>query len=120
MLLTEHNDRHKHKAGITEHSLKDDDLTAYSEQALKAALALNLLFSPFYQMEGNVHRQIEPSWQQTLFQQKPELVQAVYQEIIEILLKNQKRLYTRGGKKAPHSTWLVPLQGALDLCKMAA
>ena len=77
-------------AGMSECWSKQDDLTIYSEQALKAALALNLLFPSFYRTEGNNSQQIEPDWQQALFQHKPELVQAVYLEIIEILLKTKK------------------------------
>lgn len=82
-------------AGISEQWHKQYDLTVFSEQSLKAALALNLLFSPFYQIEGNNQREIEPEWQQVLFQQKPELVQAVYLEIIEIFLKTKKE-YVQG------------------------
>jgi len=87
--------------GMSECWGKQDDLTAYSEQALKAALALNLLLPSFYQTEGNHSQQIEPEWQQALFQYKPELVQAVYLEIIEILLKT----------KQDH------VQGIRDLCQ---
>lgn len=82
-------------AGMSECWSKQDDLTIYSEQVLKAALALNLLFPSFYRTEGNNIQQIEPDWQQALFQHKPELVQAVYLEIIEILLKTKKE-YVQG------------------------
>jgi len=71
------------------------DLTVYSEQALKAALALNLLFPSFYRTEGNSQTQIEPDWQHALFLYKPELVQAVYMEVVETLLKT-KRDYVQG------------------------
>lgn len=77
-------------AGLSERWRKQDDLTAYPEQALKAALALNLLLPSFYRIEGNSQTQIEPDWQGALFQHKPELVQAVYLEIIETLLKTKK------------------------------
>ena len=69
-------------AGIFECWRKQDDLATYSEPALKAALALNLLSQT----------QIEPDWQQALFLHKPELVLAVYLQIIEILLKTKKEL----------------------------
>jgi hypothetical protein len=77
-------------AGLSERWRERNDLTAYPEQALKAALAFNLLFPSFYQIKSNVRTQIEPDWQQALFQQKPELVQTVYLEIIEALLKTKR------------------------------
>jgi len=82
-------------AGMSECWGKQDDLAVYSEQALKAALALNLLLPSFYRTEGNHSQQIEPEWRQALFQHKPELVQAVYLEVIETLLKT-KREYVQG------------------------
>jgi len=77
-------------AGTYECWRKQHNLNSYSEQALKAALALNLL----YQLE-------KPNWQQTLFQHKPELAQAVYLEVIETLLKTKKE----------------HVQGIRDLCQ---
>ncbi|MDD5114093.1 MAG: hypothetical protein PHC94_08745 [Methylobacter sp.] len=82
-------------AGMSECWCKQGDLTAYSEQVLKAALALNLLFPSFYRTDGNSQTQIEPDWQQALFLHKPELVQAVYMEVVETLLKT-KRDYVQG------------------------
>lgn len=82
-------------AGISECWRKQGELTAYSGQALKAALALNLLLPSFYRIEGNSQTQIEPDWQLALFLHKPELVQTVYLEIIEALLKT-KRDYVQG------------------------
>jgi len=77
-------------AGMSECWSNQDDLTAYSEQVLKAALVLNLLFPSFYRTEGNSQTQIEPDWQQALFLHKPELVQAVYMEVVETLLKTKR------------------------------
>ncbi len=82
-------------AGMSECWKRQDDLAAYSEQILKSSLALNVLFSPYYRMEGNNLIRVEPDWQQALFQHKPELVQAVYLEAIETLLKT-KREYVQG------------------------
>jgi hypothetical protein len=82
-------------AGMSECWGKQDDLAAYSGQALKAALALNLLLPSFYRIDGNSQTQIEPDWHQALFQHKPELVQAAYLEVIETLLKT-KREYIQG------------------------
>lgn len=81
--------------GAAESWCKRGDLTVYSEQALKAALALNLLFPSFYRIEGNSQTQIEPDWEQAIFLYKPELMQAVYLEIIEFLLRTKKE-YVRG------------------------
>lgn len=82
-------------AGISECWRKQGELTAYSGQALKAALALNLLLPSFYRIEGNSQTQIEPDWQQALFLHKPEFVQTVYMEVVETLLKT-KRDYVQG------------------------
>jgi hypothetical protein len=82
-------------AGMSECWREQDDLTAYSEQALKAALAINLLFPVYYRMEGDMRRQTEPDWQQLLFQHKPALVQSVYLEVIEVELK-MKSSYVHG------------------------
>lgn len=82
-------------AGMTENWFYQSDLNSYPENALKAALALNLLFPRFYHFEGNRCSQIEPDWQKALFQYKPELVQTVYLEVIETLLKT-KRDYVQG------------------------
>jgi hypothetical protein len=85
-------------AGMSECWGKQDDLATYSEHALKSALTLNLLFPSFYRMDGNSQTQIEPDWQQALFQHKPELIQAVYLEVIETLLKT-RREYVQGMRK---------------------
>jgi len=71
------------------------DLTVYSEQVLKAALAVNLLLPSYYRIEDNSRTQVEPDWQHALCSHKPELVHAVYLEIIEILLKT-KRDHVKG------------------------
>lgn len=88
-------------AGLSECWRRQNNLEVYQEQVLEAALALNLLFSLYYRMNGNNLIQIEPDWQQVLFQQKPELVQAVYLEVIDALLKTKKEY----------------IQGIRDLCQ---
>jgi len=77
-------------AGITECYYQQSNLDCYSESTLKSALALNLLHSLFFFHEKNASRQFTPNWQLALFQKKPELVQSVYLEVINVLAKTQK------------------------------
>lgn len=101
-------------AGMSECWGKQDDLAVYSEQALKAALVLNLLLPSFYRTEGNHSQQIEPDWQQALFQHKSELVQAVYLEAVETLLKT-KREYVQGIRELCQHPQLTHSRAAIVL-----
>jgi hypothetical protein len=101
-------------AGLSECWCRQNNLEVYPEQVLKAALALNLLFSPYYRMNGNNLIRIEPDWQKALFQQKQELVQAVYLEIIKTLLKT-KRNYVQGIRELCQHPQLMHNRAAIVL-----
>lgn len=81
-------------AGFTESYKTHPDLNDYSLPLLQAALAMNLLY-PCFTSKGNMEKEVDYLWKQDLFRLKPELVQAVYLGIIEVLLK-AKKVYIGG------------------------
>lgn len=83
-------------AGVSESWIIKPSFQSIPERALKAALAINLIFPSYYKYDGKNQRQAIPDWQSALFKHRPELVQEVYLDVIQTLLATKKKGHIPG------------------------